>query len=176
MKIMDILILIDLVKDPILGEKNSAADYYDVDDETFKGLVKLLTQDRKGLMGLSRRTLSERESYARYIRDIEEDPSNIYRNLFNGQYNVNLDRNVKYDKDNRPSPFTNVLSAAVDNKGKNIFFYLQGIYGELIARRLNGGSSGSRSSTMPAAVYRRQGVTPDEALNQILNEKVSSCF
>ena len=160
------------IKDPILGEKNSAADYYDVDDETFKGLVKLLTQDRKGLMGLSRRTLSERESYARYIRDIEEDPSNIYRNLFNGQYNVNLDRNVKYDKDNRPSPFTNVLSAAVDNKGKNIFFYLQGIYGELIARRLNGGSGGTRSGTMPAAVYRRQGVTPDEALNQILNEKV----
>lgn len=160
------------VKDPILGEKNSAADYYDIDDKTFENLVKLLTRNRKGMMGLARRTLSERESFSSFIRDIEEDPSSIYRNLFNGQYDVATSRDTKYDANSKASPFKNFLTAAVDNHGKDIFFYLQGIYGELLARRRNGGSGApSTGGKRPAASVRAR-ISPEEALNEVLNKNV----
>ena len=168
------------VKDPILGEKNTAADYYDVDDKIFQNdvddkifqnIVKLLTRNKKGMMGLARRTMSERQSFSDFLASIEEDPSSVYRNLFNGQYNIDTKSKQKFDANKVVSPFTNFLTAARDEKGKNIFFYLRGIYGELLARRRNGGTGGYGSGRRPAISSRNGYISPEAALNEVLNEK-----
>ena len=178
-----------------IGEKQTPAEYYDVDPEIYKEIIPKLvgtirdpktgkrvpTRDSiQRIMNLSKNVMRERESYSGFLREIESGDESTLQNLFNGAYKVNLGIDSKYDENKRISPFSNLLVNAVDQDKKNIFFYLRGIYSELIAKRLNGSRNGgitrnNSSIILPSYVNSTVGqISPEDALQIILNSNNTS--
>lgn len=178
-----------------IGEKQTPAEYYDIDPEIYKEIIPKLvgtirdpktgkrvpTRDSiQRIMNLSKNVMRERESYSGFLREIESGDESTLQNLFNGAYKVNLGIDSKYDENKRISPFSNLLVNAVDQDKKNIFFYLRGIYSELIANRLNGFRNGgitrnNSSIILPSYVNSTVGqISPEDALQIILNSNNTS--
>ena len=141
--------------DPDFGDQ-SAWDYYNVDKDVYMAMMKLA--NKSDIMNLANSTFREISSWNSFIKNIEQDPTNIYNQLFNNAY--------QFDRTKTPNgvPYSNFLTAAVDENKKNIFYYLRGIYGILLANNRNGNRR--RSTTEDSG---REAITPEEALREALN-------
>ena len=141
--------------DPDFGDQ-SAWDYYNVDKDIYMTMMKLA--NKSDIMNLANSTFREISSWNSFIKNIEQDPTNIYNQLFNNAY--------QFDRTKTPNgvPYSNFLTAAVDENKKNIFYYLRGIYGILLANNRNGNR---RRSTTEGG--KKEAITPEEALREALN-------
>ena len=83
------------VYDSNKGYKVSPDKYYGVSPEDFKIIVEQFTKDRGALMHLAQEVMDQRESWSRFLRDIENDGSNVYRNLFSGAYGKNVYQDLR---------------------------------------------------------------------------------
>ena len=107
--------------------------------EIFKQLYK--HAPREILMQIPRDTLEARDSYYNEMVRREESGNDIYQHIFNNSgidEFVKRDSNGKIIKNNIPTiaDFSKVL----DDKGKNVFYYLQNMYRELqVIRKLDAG-------------------------------------
>lgn len=89
--------------------------------------------------------MSTRNKENQDYRDIEQNGDNILNYLYNG-FNPSEYANEKDGKlnTNKSVLKSNALNEILDNKGKNIFYYLQNMYRELIFIRENGISGSNR--------------------------------
>lgn len=168
-------------KDPDTDEAMAPWDFYEVDQKAYMEMMKqlsyfddkkTLTKDgrrnnRGNMAHLAKETMRQIDAWNNYLTGAENENSPILQ-LFNGAYKVNTNLGAKYNPDAPTAPITgysNFLTSAVDDKNKNIFFYLQGIYGLMLARDKNGGySTGPRIFTGAPTIP----VTPEEALDAVI--------
>ena len=149
-------------------DKQDPWEYYGVDKDTFMTLAKLMIgssqKDSNGkdsrkmnAMKLAASMLDSRESWGRYLRDAESG-DNVVRLLASGAFNFDMSsdsitKNTS-GKQVNGTGIRNIIADATDKYNKNIFYYLRGIYAELIAFR-NVGYGGRGYATSGDKRYTR---------------------
>lgn len=122
-----------------------AWDYYGIDKDLFLQIAHWMvgTKDRPKAEGyrIAKEVNDAKESYARYLRDMENKGYGNVRYMFNNAYD--------FGKNKNGTGVSNILVEAKDKYQKNIFWYLRGIYAELSTIRSNGGFGGSSGGGGP---------------------------
>ena len=93
---------------------------------------------KRSAYGIAPNVMQAQESFARYMRDMENKGYGNVRHLYSNAYDFSEKTGSKTG--NR---FSNVINESFDKYGKNVFWYLRGIYAELQTIRQNGGYGGS---------------------------------
>ena len=165
-------------------DKEDPWDYYDIDKDTFLNLAELIVGSTKegkrgrkqSAMGLAAAMQDARESYSRYLRDSETNDSTI-RHLFSGAYSgIDLNSETVTARSIRTN---NIINNATDKYNKNIFYYLRGMYAELMYIRYNGGRFGSANQrggpTNPVDPFSGGGgYNPLTSLERLLGNEVDA--
>ena len=164
-------------------------DYYDIDKETFLTIARQMVGSsikdgstrrdsrKSNAMKLAASMLDSRESWGRFLRDAESG-DNVIRHLFSGAYDkFNMsDDSITKDIDGkqvRGTGFKNILVNATDKFNKNIFYYLRGIYAELINFRNNGyGGPHGRPRGIGGPIYK--GPSPISDLEKTLGAELDA--
>ena len=94
---------------------------------------------KRSAYGIAPNVMQAQESFARYMRDMENKGYGNVRHLYSNAYDFSEKTGSKTG--NR---FSNVINESFDKYGKNVFWYLRGIYAELQTIRQNSGYGGSR--------------------------------
>lgn len=114
---------------------------YGIDPKSF-ALIKTMFKnaDKHIQHNINKQILEYRDKENKHMMELENRGDSIYSYTFNNS-------NLGEFADNKKSKTKGgVLLSAVDNKGRNIFFYLQNIYKELsFIRRFNGSGNGNSS-------------------------------
>ena len=137
-------------------DKEDPWDYYDMDKEEFLHLANLIVGStggkgkkgyrKSGAMKLAASMQESRESFARWLKDAENNQSAM-RHLFSGAYNFDMgsdSQTMSGNKASKGTKYHNIIADSVDRYNKNIFYYLRGMYVELIAMRNAGYGSGGK--------------------------------
>ena len=156
-------------KDDTMQEEAYA--YYGFDNEDdFKRIVNLMMKNRKALMSMAADTMESKERYARSL-EMAESGISPYQWLFNGAFpNAKTYSTTETDKDKLISTASGFIGREVDSYNKNIFFYLRGIYSELIYQRnrlpiqMSGGRK-KKKKGIPPSGPSNQSVDPMKDLN-----------
>ena len=144
-------------------DKEDPWDYYDIDKEDFLRLANLMIGSTKGngtrnrnAMQLAAAMQDARESWSRQLRSAEASGHDVLNQLFNNAYKIDMNSDEPSIAKTGGTGLKNVIANATDKYNKNIFFYLRGIYSELITIRSFGGfGGGSRHG------YNRRVLTND---------------
>ena len=127
--------------------KDDPWDYYGIDKATFLLLANWMIgsaddvkkgKRKKSAYGIAPNVMQAQESFARYMRDMENKGYGNVRHLYNNAYDFSEKTGSKTG-----TRFSNIINESFDKYGKNVFWYLRGIYAELQAIRQNGGYGGS---------------------------------
>ena len=127
-----------------------AWEHFGMDKETFLLLANWMIgsaddvkagKRKKSAYKIAPDVMSFKESFARYMRDMESKGYGNVRHLYNNAYNFDASKGDA----KRGTGISNLINDATDKYGKNIFWYLRGIYAELQNIRSTGGfGSGKR--------------------------------
>lgn len=127
--------------------KDDPWDYYDIDKTTFLLLANWMIgsaddvkkgKRKKSAYSIAPNVMQAQESFARYMRDMENKGYGNVRHLYNNAYDFSEKTGSKTG--NR---FSNIINESFDKYGKNVFWYLRGIYAELQEIRKRGGTGGN---------------------------------
>ena len=156
-------------------DKEDPWDYYDMDKTEFLKIARMITKDRKAAMNLAASMMDSKESYARYMRELEAKGTGASRVLFNNSYKYNTYGDSIVGGNG--TGMTNIIRDATDEYNKNIFYYLRGIYAELVAkgsgRRRSGGSGGGGGGGGPRGGGPTGPVNPRQLLEERLSTEIS---
>lgn len=123
-------------------------DYYDIDKDDFLRLARLMVGTKnnrnRNAMQLAAAMQDARESWSRQMRNAESSGYDVLNQLFNNAYKIDMNSDNPSIGKTGGTGLRNVISNATDKYNKNIFFYLRGIYSELITIRSFGGFGGRR--------------------------------
>lgn len=118
---------------------------YGISPKSFSVIRSMFKKAEKDIqLNLNRQIIEYRDAENKRMQELESQGDSIYQYKFN---NSNLGEFIEKDKKNGGYKSKSLLTKgglleAIDNRGKNVFFYLQNIYKELsFIRRF--GSSGS---------------------------------
>lgn len=105
-------------------------------------------------MGLSANVMSNKQTLNNQMKAIQEK-GGVFNYLFNGTDANKLYKTPKYE--DAPIPLGVDLNKTLDNKGNNVFYYLQNIYDEMYRIRMFGfginGRSGWRNGPAPGRPF-----------------------
>ena len=149
-------------------DKVDPNEYYGVDKVSdFLLIADMLVgkagNKRKNAMQLAADMQESMEDYARWLRRGENQGTSMVRHLANNAYKFDM-MSDEITKDSagkqiRGVNFSNVIAEATDKYNKNIFYYLRGIYAELIASRTARATGGRYTYTGSGRRYTT-GYTP----------------
>lgn len=100
--------------------------------------------DRGTKMNLAGNTYRARQGLDTTMRDMEEKGDSVYNWLFNGSKDFSLAQ-YRDDGSIKPGSTKSILLTTLDDKGRNVFYYLQQMTRELMWQRESWGSGGSGS-------------------------------
>ena len=127
--------------------KDDPWDYYDIDKATFLLLANWMIgsaddvkkgKRKKSAYSIAPNVMQAQESFARYMRDMENKGYGNVRHLYNNAYDFSEKTGSKTG-----TRFSNIINESFDKYGKNVFWYLRGIYAELQEIRKRGGTGGN---------------------------------
>lgn len=120
---------------------------YGVDSKNFKIFRTMFKNtDRYMQQQINSEILRQRSNQNANMRDLEKNGDSVYNNLFNGS-NEMIGRKDNGDLNDKKNPFAKYnLANTKDNKGHNVFYYLQNMYKELSFIRRTGGMGNSSTS------------------------------
>ena len=125
-----------------------AWEHFGLDKETFLLLANWMIgsaddvkkgKRKKSAYSIAPNVLEAQESFSRYLRDMENKGHGTVRHLYNNAYDFSEKTGSKTG-----TRFSNVINESFDKYGKNVFWYLRGIYAELQTIRQNSGYGGGR--------------------------------
>lgn len=127
---------------------------YGISEKNYKVIKSMFKNSPRGMqLGINNEILSQRNRQTRDMNNLEADSSSIYHYLFNDS---KIDEFIKRNKDGKITDsmsLTGNLAKSVDDKGQNVFYYLQNIYKELSYIRQYGPNAGSSSRTVNYNAY-----------------------
>ena len=121
--------------------------YYGIDKETFLLIANWIIgsaddvkqgKRKKSAYSIAPNVMQAQESFARYMRDMENKGYGNVRHLYNNAYDFSEKTGSKTG-----TRFSNIINESFDKYGKNVFWYLRGIYAELQEIRKRGGTGGN---------------------------------
>lgn len=125
---------------------------YGISPKSFSVIRSMFKKAQKDIqLSLNKQIIEYREAENKKMQELELQGDSIYQYRFN---NSNLGEFIEKDKKNGGYKSKSLLAKggileAIDNKGKNVFFYLQNIYKELsFIRRFGGGSMSSNTDNI----------------------------
>lgn len=115
------------------NNKDALASDYDVSNDTFnliKAMYQANEENGKGYLALqlNDRILKERQNQSKFLTEQEKMGNSIWNALYNNSISTNKYTSDKYYKE-RNSLFDRIsIESVLDDKGHNIFYYLQHYY------------------------------------------------
>ena len=145
------------------GDERNYAKYKVSDEETMRLLLAAFNAtDRRERAQLARKSFQARDTLANRLNNLFTDNAEMVE-LFNGSdvdkgYNPSWTSGGKKRTSAPGFVYNSTIDKILDDKGHNVFYYLQHIYDEFVTFRVNGyGGSGGGYERTPRS---RQTVTP----------------
>lgn len=151
-----------------VNNKEKDSFYYGVSDKNYKTLKAMfnsMSRSERLMMNRDIQDTRSRHVAQSKLMGSDDDGLNfLYNDLFS-----NKDMKMKPKDFNKMSP----LLKTVDNRGRNIFYYLQNMYSELYLMRTSGGSGKKRkkAGSGSAQLINADGTITDVLLDQIIPTK-----
>ena len=159
-------------KDISATDYNVSQDNFDIIKSFFKNTDYSLQHN------INKNILQERDSLRERYEELQNSGDSIYNNLFN---NSNLNEFVNQTSDEYTSNDSiiarNNILTTLDNKGKNVFYYLQNIYKELTFIRMKGtGSSKTLNKNINkySLEYGDKSISIDDNITSIDDIKIEN--